>query len=98
MLYVSSIVDIGEARMRVTNAAGLGAVLRDARRHQGMTQAQLAESVGVSRAWVVAVEAGSPNARLDLVLRALQWVDLAVDVSRDEATAELDRMFGGRDD
>ena len=84
--------------MRVTNAAGLGAVLRDARRRQGMTQAQLAESVGVSRAWVVGVESGSPNARLDLVLRALQWVDLAVDVSRDEATAELDRMLGGRDD
>jgi HTH-type transcriptional regulator/antitoxin HipB len=98
MVFVSSIADIGEAWMRVTNAAGLGAVLRDARRRQGMTQAQLAESVGVSRAWVVAVESGSPNARLDLVLRALQWVDLAVDVSRDEATAELDRMFGGRDD
>lgn len=84
--------------MRVTNAAGLGAVLRDARRRQGMTQAELAESVGVSRAWVVAVESGSPNARLDLVLRALQWVDLAVDVSRDEAAAELDRMLGGIDD
>jgi transcriptional regulator with XRE-family HTH domain len=94
---MSSIVYTGEGGMRVTNAAGLGAVLRDARHRQGMTQAQLAESVGVSRAWVVAVESGSPNARLDLVLRALQWVDLAVDVSRDEATAELDRMFGDRD-
>lgn len=84
--------------MRVTNAADVGALLRDARQRQGMTQAQLADSVGTSRAWVVAVESGSPNARLDLVLRALQWVDLAVDVSRDEAAAELDRLVGGGDD
>jgi len=84
--------------MRVTNAADVGALLRDARLRQGMTQAQLAESVGTSRAWVVAVESGSPNARLELVLRALQWVDLTVDVSRDEAAAELDRLLGGSDD
>ena len=84
--------------MRVTNAADVGALLRDARQRQGMTQAQLADSVGTSRAWVVAVESGSPNARIDLVLRALQWVDLAVEVSRDEAAAELDRLFGGSDD
>ena len=83
--------------MRVTNAGDVGALLRDARNRLGMTQAQLAEAVGTSRAWVVAVESGSPNARLDLVLRALQWVDLAVDVSRDEAGAELDRLVGGRD-
>jgi HTH-type transcriptional regulator / antitoxin HipB len=83
--------------MRVMNAADVGAVLRDARQRQGITQAQLAKSVGASRAWVVAVEAGSPNARLDLVLRALQWVDLAVDVSRDEAAAELDRLIGRSD-
>jgi len=83
--------------MRVANAVEVGALLRDARRRLGMTQAQLAEAVGTSRAWVVAVESGSPNARLDLVLRALQWVDLAVDVYRDEAAAELERLFGGDD-
>jgi HTH-type transcriptional regulator/antitoxin HipB len=93
---MSPIVDM-EALMRVMNAADVGAVLRDARQRQGITQAQLAKSVGASRAWVVAVEAGSPNARLDLVLRALQWVDLAMDVSRDEAAAELDRLIGRSD-
>lgn len=83
--------------MRVSNAADVGAVLRDGRQRQGMTQAQLAEAVGTSRAWVVAVESGSPNARLDLVLQALQWVDLAVDVAPDEAGADLDLMFGRGD-
>lgn len=83
--------------MGVSNAADVGAVLRDGRQRQGMTQAQLAEVVGTSRAWIVAVEAGSPNARLDLVLRALQWVDLAVDVAPDRAGAELDRLLD-RDD
>jgi transcriptional regulator with XRE-family HTH domain len=83
--------------MRVANAAEVGALLRDGRTRQGMTQAQLAEAVGTSRAWVVAVESGSPNARLDLVLRALQWVDLTVDVSPDVASAQLDRLIGDSD-
>lgn len=83
--------------MRVANAADVGALLRDGRTRQGMTQAQLAEAVGTSRAWVVAVESGSPNARLDLVLRALQWVDLVVDVSPDVASAQLDRLIGDGD-
>jgi transcriptional regulator with XRE-family HTH domain len=83
--------------MRVANAAEVGALLRDGRTRQGMTQAQLAEAVGTSRAWVVAVESGAPNARLDLVLRALQWVDLVVDVSPDEASAQLDRLIGDGD-
>ncbi|MGW2094759.1 helix-turn-helix transcriptional regulator [Promicromonospora sukumoe] len=84
--------------MRVANAADVGALLRDGRMRQGMTQAQLAEAVGTSRAWVVAVESGSPNARIDLVLRALQWVDLVVDVAPDQASAELSRLLGGDDD
>ncbi|MFD7021473.1 helix-turn-helix transcriptional regulator [Promicromonospora sukumoe] len=84
--------------MRVANAVDVGALLRDGRMRQGMTQAQLAEAVGTSRAWVVAVESGSPNARIDLVLRALQWVDLVVDVSPDQASAELSRLLGGGDD
>ncbi|MFE7507319.1 helix-turn-helix transcriptional regulator [Promicromonospora sp. NPDC057488] len=83
--------------MRVANAADMGVLLRDGRTRQGMTQAQLAEAVGTSRAWVVAVESGSPNARLDLVLRALQWVDLVVDVSPDVASAQLDRLIGDGD-
>lgn len=84
--------------MRVANATDVGVLLRDGRMRQGMTQAQLAEAVGTSRAWVVAVESGSPNARIDLVLRALQWVDLVVDVSPDQASAELSRLLGGDDD
>ncbi|MFI2487084.1 helix-turn-helix domain-containing protein [Promicromonospora kroppenstedtii] len=83
--------------MRVASAADVGALLREGRTRQGMTQAQLADAVGTSRAWVVAVESGSPNARLDLVLRALQWVDLVVDVSPDEASAQLDRLIGDGD-
>ena len=84
--------------MRVAHAADVGALLRDSRMRQGMTQAQLAEAVGTSRAWVVAVESGSPNARIDLVLRALQWVDLVVDVAPDHASAQLNRLLGGDDD
>lgn len=84
--------------MRVRNANDVGAILRDARQRQGLTQAQLAEAIGTSRPWVVSVEAGSANARLDLVLRALQWVDLAVDVHHDFDGDALDAMFGRKND
>lgn len=84
--------------MRVRNAKQVGSLLRETRQRQGMTQAELAEAIGVSRPWIVAVESGSPNARLDLVLRALQWVDLAIDVHHDTDADELDAMFGGDHD
>ncbi len=47
-------------------------LLRDARRHAGLTQAELATAVGVSRQTVVAVEAGdyAPSVYLALSLAA----------------------------
>lgn len=82
--------------MRVRDAKDVGILIRDARLRQGMTQAQLAEAIGTSRLWVSTVESGTTNARLDLVLRALQWVELAVDVHHDSEGDELDAIFGGK--
>lgn len=79
--------------MIVTNATELGATLRSARKAKQLTQAQLAEAVGVSRQWIIATEAGAPTARLDLVLDALGAVDLAVDVAPDEHDDALDTVL-----
>lgn len=48
--------------MRVTTAGDLGNFVREKRVESGMTQRQLAELAGVSRLWLVHVEAGHPGA------------------------------------
>lgn len=65
----------------VTDPGQLGALLKQARRRRGMSQAELAERAGVTRQWVVAFEAGSPRAQLGVVLRALQAVGLDIDLT-----------------
>lgn len=66
------------------NAADLGAILREARKAKGMSQADLAEMIGVSRQWVLHAERGAPTARLELILTALRCVDLLLDVVPDD--------------
>lgn len=70
--------------MNVQAAKDLGALIRDRRHQLGLTQQKLAEKVGVSRVWVVALEQGKPSAQIDLVLRTLRELGLTlrVDVGR----------------
>lgn len=66
--------------MRISSPTDLGALVRQERQDQGLTQAELAERAGTTRQWVVQFEAGAPNARLELVLATLRALDLIVDV------------------
>jgi len=68
--------------MRVTTVRDLGALARAARRAQGTTQADLAERVGVSREWVVRLEAGHPRLEAQKVLDALVVLGLVLDVEQ----------------
>ena len=81
--------------MIIANAQQLGALLRQARKDRGMTQAELAAAAGVSRQWVIAAEAGAPTARLDLTLDVLRAAGLVVDVAPDEPDDAIDRILGG---
>jgi HTH-type transcriptional regulator / antitoxin HipB len=80
LLPVSGIAD-----MFVRTPRELGAALRDRRKSLGLEQKTLAEKVGVSRQWIIAVEAGKDRADLALVLRTLDALGLRVDVTADEA-------------
>ncbi len=51
--------------------ADIGALIRARRRELGVSQARLAELVGVSRLWINQFERGKPGAGLGLVLRTL---------------------------
>ena len=66
--------------MNVRAAKDLGALIRNRRNELGLTQQDLADKTGVSRVWVVALEKGKPSAQLDLVLRTLWQLGLALSV------------------
>lgn len=77
--------------MRVRTRKDLGQSIRELRRALGLTQAQLAEIVGVNRRWVVQVEQAKTSADLRTLLRALQALgaELHVKPVRASAGAEL---------
>lgn len=56
---------------RIRSATDVGNVVRAARQRRRMTQHDLALAAGVSRRWIVALEAGKPRAELALVLTVL---------------------------
>lgn len=76
--------------MRTRTAQDLGMVVKTQRNRVGMTQQQLADAARVGRPWLVAVEAGHERAQLDKVLRVLAVLDLTVDVSPADHTANVD--------
>lgn len=52
--------------------ADLGLFLRDLRTQGGLTQAQLADELGVTRQYVVELETGKPNLYSDRLFQALR--------------------------
>lgn len=74
--------------MRVTTVRDIGALVRTARRAQGMTQADLARRLGVGREWIVRLEGGHPRLETQKVLDTLVVLGLGFDVEQVSVTAE----------
>ena len=55
--------------------ARIGTLIRDARRHQGMTQNDLAESLGTSQSAVARIEQGKQNLSLEMLARIGESLD-----------------------
>ena len=66
--------------MRVKTAKDLGNLVHDRRKALGMTQAELAARVGVSRLWVNQVESGHGGAALAKVLQLLSALGMTVNL------------------
>lgn len=62
----------------------LGAAIRRRRRQLNWDQQSLAERAGVSRQWIVEIEAGKPRAEIGLLLRTLRALDLELEISMAE--------------
>jgi y4mF family transcriptional regulator len=89
-LYLSTIDDMKTnspfvdkvVPMKVNSMRDVAAAVRGRRKDLGLSQADLATGVGVSRAWINAVEAGKPSVEFDLVLRLLDHLDLRLDLAK----------------
>jgi y4mF family transcriptional regulator len=57
--------------MWAQSAAEIGKILATARRHHKLTQAELAQAIGATQAWVSKVEQGKETAQIGKILRAL---------------------------
>lgn len=79
--------------MELNSMRGLAAAVRGRRKDLGLTQADLAARVGVSRAWISAVEAGKSSVEFSLVLRLLDHLDLRLDLVK---PGTLGDVFKGR--
>lgn len=66
--------------MQLRTPADLGAAIRDRRRRLKWDQASLAQKIGVSRQWVIEIERGHPRAELGLVLKALDALNIHLQI------------------
>jgi HTH-type transcriptional regulator/antitoxin HipB len=69
--------------MRVRTPSELGALIRDYRMRHNLDQKSLAETVGVSRQWIVEIEKGKTRAPLGLVLRTLGALGIVLDAQQE---------------
>lgn len=66
--------------MQLKTPRDLAMRLKEARQEQGLSQAQLANRIGVSRRWVSQLESGKKTLEVGLVLRAITALGLECDV------------------
>ncbi len=91
-LGVSTGIDRSDP-MKVSSMRDVAAAVRGRRKDLGLSQAAVADRVGVSRAWINAVEAGKPSVEFDLVLRLLDQLDLRLDINK---PGSLGDVYKGR--
>ena len=80
--------------MRKDYPARIGTLIRDARRHRGLTQQDLAESLGTSQSAIARIEQGKQNLSLDMVARIGKSLDSEF-VSVGHASPQHLRIVGG---
>ncbi|MAY98473.1 MAG: hypothetical protein CMH84_18350 [Nocardioides sp.] len=63
---------------QLRSARDLGSAIGEARRLRGLTQAELSESVGIHRSYLVAIEAGATVVLLDRMFRLCRRLGVEV--------------------
>lgn len=68
--------------LRVQSVADFGAVIREERRNQGLTQTDLAEYCGVGINFVSEVERGKSTAEMGKALKLAEMLGLDINIER----------------
>lgn len=87
LLELAKIVPIGMILPTITTSKSLGALIRDERKGQGLTQEQLAGLTGVGVRFVRELEAGKESCQLGRALQVAAALGLTVSVSSRRETA-----------
>lgn len=82
--------------MTETYLTRIGTLIRDARRHKGMTQSDLAELLGTSQSAVVRIEQGKQNLSLEMLARIGEGLDSEF-VSLGHSGPQHLRIVGGQE-
>ena len=81
-------------RVPLNDAGDFGAYIRWARERAGMTQADLAKQVKVSRKWLSEVENGKPTAEIGLVLAAVRQLGAVIHAGQaPEPSVDVDALL-----
>lgn len=71
-------MNVRDARHDLSTVSAIGALVAARREEVGLTQADLASRVGVSREWILRFERGNPGANLRGVLKVLQELNITL--------------------
>jgi HTH-type transcriptional regulator/antitoxin HipB len=69
--------------MKIARPEDIGALIRNYRAEQGLSQAELAARLQTTQKWISHIENGKPTAQLGPVLRALNELGLTLSVETD---------------
>ena len=78
--------------MWINSPRELGQLVREARTSRGLSQAELAEQLGTTRQWVIALEQGNGGAELDRVLKALFALGIRINATDTQAQPATDTV------
>ncbi|KGA93411.1 hypothetical protein LptCag_0024 [Leptospirillum ferriphilum] len=70
--------NIDHEPVRIHSTGELGAVLKDRRKKQKMTQSDLSALAGTGVRYIVDLENGKPTARIGPALKLIEWLGLEV--------------------
>lgn len=76
--------------MKLGTMAQVATLVRNTRLEAGLTQAQLADRMGVARDWVIRLEKGNPRLEVQLVLDALVALGLTLSATARDVVDEGD--------
>ena len=70
----------GKIFMQIDNVSELGKLIKDTRKSQGLTQADLAISANVGVRFIVDLENGKETAQIGKILQVCQMLGLEIDI------------------